>query len=409
MSVLYGRPTRLEEGRGRYNLGMLARIDRRWLGAGVLLILVVIWAALTRFGSQDGLEATPAPSRETQLAYLSPTSGPADIYFYDPELGQSRRLTETGGVSSFSVDFEQSYLYFNPANEAGGADIWQLDLARGDARLMHGCRTANCEGLSVAPGGRWLAYERRDPSSGGRTEIWLLDLESGEAQQLSPGGQVGFSPQWAARAPAGEVLSYYNQSASAYVLANPEGGEIERFANETGRPVAWEPGELSFVAAEQFPISTDILRGPEGEAVFQTPEPGSLAPVVVAVSQLMRYSVEGSGPLFADEKLIEDAAAAFSSDGRWLAFTRKYLDEQRWTPGRQLWLLNMESGEVRQLGEDANYQITALAWNPDSRRIAFVRTKQTDFGQPAELWLLDVATGQSQLIALDAYAPGWIP
>ena len=390
---------------------MLAQIDKRWLViGGVLLILLVVGTALALSLPSEQAATTPEPDRDAQLAYLSPTDGPADIYFYDPEIGQSQRLTETDGASSFSADLENLYLYFSAANEAGGAGIWQLDLARGAAQLLLDCGAASCEGLSLAPDGRWLAYERRDASVSAGIEVWLMDLVSNATRQLSPSREESSTPQWAGVIQPSLLLSYYNRSASAYILVNTDGEELERFDSDTARPVAWEPGGLNFVAAEQFPVSTDILRGLEGEAVFQTPEPGSLEPVVLLASQLFSFSSEGSSPLFEDgEQLIEDATAAFSPDGLWLAFTRKYLDEERWTPGRQLWLLDVESGKRRQLGEDANYQVTALAWSPDSRQIAFVRSNQTDFGQPAELWLMDVATGESQLIALDAYAPGWIP
>lgn len=369
-------------------------------------MLAALWAAVALSGASEGGEATPSPRPSAQLAYLAPTDGPADIYLYDAATGESQRLTEVEGVSSFSANGDQ--LYFSATNEVGGTDIWRLDLASGEANLLYACGESACDELSAAPDGTRLAFERREAAAAG-PEIWLLNLQTNGAERTSPAGQIALTPQWGQTAEGDLVLSYYDQDASAYVVADSDGNEIERYRNATGRPLAWETGATSFVAAEQYPISTDILRGPGGDAVFQTPEPGSLAPVVVTGSRLMHYNATGSRALFADgEELIEDATAAFSPDGARMAFTRKYLDEERWTPGRQLWLLDVASGDLRQLTEDADFQVTALAWAPDSHRIAYTRSNQTDFGQPAELWLLDEETGEAVMVALNAYAPAWV-
>jgi Tol biopolymer transport system component len=125
----------------------------------------------------------------------------------------------------------------------------------------------------------------------------------------------------------------------------------------------------------------------------------------------MQYDLDGGSQPLLDysDPMVEDALPTFSPDGQWLAFTRKYLDEERWTPGRQLWLLNMDSGELSQLTDSPNHQVIAIAWSPDGQQIAYVRANQVEFQNPLELWITYLDGSASQLIAVDAYAPAWVP
>lgn len=166
--------------------------------------------------------------------------------------------------------------------------------------------------------------------------------------------------------------------------------------------------------SRELPASSDIPRGPRGEAELATPDPTNQAPVEVLISALIRYQDDAQVSLFnyADD-LIEDASPAISPDSAYLAFTRKYLDADRWVPGRQLWILDLATSKTGQITDEPNYQIASLAWSPDGTRLVYTRTDQTDFSQPPAIWVLTPngtnATGTSpRLLVLDAYAPQWV-
>ena len=78
---------------------------------------------------------------------------------------------------------------------------------------------------------------------------------------------------------------------------------------------------------------------------------------------------------------------------RLLAFTRRYLDEDRWTPGRQVWLMSLTGGGTspcrsNRLTEAGEHLYTGLTWHPDGSQLAAVRFNVTLKTDPPEIWLV---------------------
>jgi Tol biopolymer transport system component len=109
------------------------------------------------------------------------------------------------------------------------------------------------------------------------------------------------------------------------------------------------------------------------------------------------------------EELVEDTSPAYSPDGRWLAFARKFLDTERWTPGRQLWVMEADGENAYALTHDEFFSHAALAWSPDSQTIAFVRAHRTSPDVPPEIWIINVDGSNPIRLVIGGYAPQWIP
>ena len=98
---------------------------------------------------------------------------------------------------------------------------------------------------------------------------------------------------------------------------------------------------------------------------------------ILSATHLVQYQGAGSSPkdLTMDVNL-EDASPAFSPDGSRLAFARRFLDIGRWTPGRQLWVMTINTGNVKQLTQVPFYSHYDFTWSLDSQHLAYARFKE---------------------------------
>lgn len=382
---------------------MLSRRNA-WLLLAVPVGVLLLWLL---FGRQEGQpeEEVSDQGLSGQLLYLTTQGEGAVLRAYDPKSGETQALTQDLQISSFHPAPDGLFIYFAAANGDLGADIWRLSVADLSTELLIACGQENCDGPQASPDGRYLAYTRLEAATG-LPQIWLYELGSGAGEALSTSGQIVRNLIWS---PDGR-LAYYNQTLAGYEIVGVESGERKLETNALGEGLTWLADSSAFIAAEAFRADSAILRGPTGEASLQTPEPGSQTALEITVSALLQYAEGGPVSLldYGSEQ-IEDAAPSASPNGRWLAFTRKYLDEERWTPGRQLWIYDFEDGRAVPLTESPSHQMSAIAWSADSSLLAFVRSNRTDFNQPTEIWIMRPDGSEAQLIAVEAFAPQWMP
>jgi hypothetical protein len=354
---------------------------------------------------------TSFTTRQPRLAFLYPSNGPANVFLHNPRTGEIDPLTNVfSGVLDFDVSPDGSVIYYSARNPQGGSDLYRLSLfmeneappgtpaptfAQPETVLL--CPQAQCSAVDVSPNGDFLAFERSDLAAAGQTvstRVWILPLaEPGEPFLAGDPGHQTLSPSWS---PDG-LLAFYDTHDAAFVVIQPGVGERARFPNQTGQPGDWHPDGTVYAAAEI------LFLNPGGSSTLVDLER-------LADSHLLLYPLDGEKAQ--DLTLlegIEDASPAFSPDGAYLAFGRKFIDLRQWTPGRQLWLRNLSDGEARQLTNDPLYNHYDFAWSPSSDRLAFVRFNQSALTQPPEVWTIDPLSGQATQIIIAGYAPQWLP
>ena len=193
------------------------------------------------------------------------------------------------------------------------------------------------------------------------------------------------------------MLSFYDVQQKAFILLDPRSGESTAIQNETGETGSWSPDGNLFVAPEiLFLTSNPSSSSPGGESL--------------PASHLIAYNLSSQQTSdLSHTPALEDVSPAFAPDGKLLAFARKYLDPVRWTPGRQIWLMQPDGSRARPLTNDPFLSHLAFAWSPDSTRLAYLRFNQAAPTEPVELWLMDADGSRPARLVTGAYAPQWTP
>lgn len=364
--------------------------------------------------------------RQPRLVYLYPADGAANIYALEPLSGANFPMTNhPGGVQDFQVDFSGTVIYYSVRNGGSGSDIYRLNLPASksaatpeapdqpaveatpsqELELILSCSRALCRSPAVSPDGRYMAYEHialpgSDEPNYPQVRLLSLHAQSFPVTDSSPDLVLAadplhqtLQPVWSSQG----ILALYDTNAAAYIFLDPQGGERARLPNKTGQSGAWSPDGRYFLAAEIFFLDENFSK-----------ELTNLEPMADSRLLLFDWQQDTIQDL-TPEETMEDASPAFSPDGEYLAFARKYLDITRWTPGRQLWLERFGSLEEHPLTDEPLYNHFEFTWSPDGDRLAYVRFNQSVLTEPPEIWLIDPATKQTKQLVIGGYSPQWIP
>jgi Tol biopolymer transport system component len=339
-----------------------------------------------------------------RLAYLYPANGSPNIYVYSPLTGEIEQITESGGVLDFDVDMGANMLYFSQRSGQRGSRIFRMPLGGSDelgTETILECVDALCQGVKVSPAGKYLAYERTAFVGGdgpAYPQVWVLALAGDGRGANGVPYRVGdplhqtTTPHWS---PDG-WLTYYDYADEAFVVLDLQGEEEIMLPNQTAEPGDWHPDGDRYIVPE---ITFVQLEDP-GEDLLQ--EIGS--------SHLILYQVsDGTSVDLTVLDTLEDTAPLFSPDGSQIAFARKYLTVEQWTPGRQVWLMGLNGIDMVQLTNEPYYNHYSFSWNPAGETLAYVRFNQVALIEPPEIWVIDPGTSQASLVIEGGYAPQWIP
>lgn len=336
-------------------------------------------------------------TRAPELLYLGRTDPEGDRrQLFRASLGGEppRQLTDhAGGVWDYAVHPQGEAIAYSVLREDGGSDLWRMDREGGDGRLLLACPEAACLNPAWSLDGRQLAYERRDIWAGAPNldpkagRIWLLDLVKERERPLFDYDVALHSPVWA---PQGERLAYVSPVLPGVEVYDLRTEDLLQFGNEWGAAPVWSPDAAYLVMPE-------LLLAGESLVV-------RLVRVDLDEEQLLDIS--------GDDDFVKDTSPAWSPGGGWIALGRQYLDEERWTPGRQIWLTRPDASESYTLLDDPMGDHFAFAWRPDGAALAYVRSDLAEGLQPlpdVSVWVYDLVQRKSVSIALEGVLPKWLP
>lgn len=361
-------------------------------------------------------EFTAAAARVAYLQ-LEPDGLTSNVWSVLLDGSERQRITdEPFGVNEFDVSPDGTRVVYSAVRADGGADLYETTLETLITTQLLACPGEECRNPRYAPDGQKLGFERRvlaDGEPGGRlpgSSISIVVVETGELLALPvPDEEVSHSPNWMFTG----NLSFVNETLRAIGWYNPQTGALDyapSFAVEMG---AWSPDGQWLVYSEillqehTHEPATDSA--PETDAATPSPEQG-VAQNDVFYTHLLRYNIT-SGQLreITDIQFVEDTAPAFSPSGRWLAYARKFVDAENWTPGRQLWVADANGANARQLTDAGIYNHSAFVWSPDEQTLVYMRFNVADFNAPPEIWAIETDGSNARLLAEGGALPRWLP
>jgi len=312
------------------------------------------------------------------------------------------------------VNASGTSIYYSTSSDQGGSAIYRLDLTEDmdpeeeeaetlpQTTLLLECPEGSCSSVVVSPREDFIAYERVALPGGEEPNyprVWLLPLTmlggGGEPRPLLAGSAAHqtLGPVWSSDG----LLTFYDTNAAEYVILNPRDGAQTAFPNLTGGAGAWHPNGVDFIAPEIIFLDEQTS---EGLSDLQSLANSHLI--------LFNWQDETTRDLTRFEEL-EDTSPAFSPDGAYLVFARKNLQVERWTPGRQIWLMRSGTWEAEPLTDDPLYNHFEFTWSPGGDVLAYVRFNQTVLTEPPEIWVMDPFIDRATQVIVGGFAPQWIP
>jgi Tol biopolymer transport system component len=356
------------------------------------------------------------------IAYTSDAAGNPDIWVMAAEGGEPLQLTHGLSLDTNPAWFPDKTAIAFESDSGGAPAIWQIPPLGGAAVKL----LTNAGDPAISPDGFRIAFTRADPtgplriavaplddlsrvrvltgyddglwdhvnpawSPDGRTicyagfkNLWLIPADGGEATRLTHVGAADRGPEWS---PDGRFVFFSSlpeeslalwcvrvSDGSVHRLTTGTSDEAEPSLSRDGRWLAYSVSDTNpdiGVLDRVTGLRTRIQGGaidecpavaPDGSAVaFSSDRRGSY--------DLWLQPLEGGrldGPPRRLTKHPGSAAvAAFSPDGRWLAYHR-IVDEQR-----DIWIVPSAGGPPQRITDHPANEIHP-AFSPDGSMLAFV-------------------------------------
>jgi TolB protein len=263
---------------------------------------------------------------------------------------------------------------------------------------LYTCSRAECANFDWAQDSRRLLFEKRSIEDDGRVgtpTLWWLDTNSGEvlplhadAGSLGAGGRIS---------PDGRWVSYHSPQQESLTIYNLEDGRSQTILNEIGTTAAWSP-DSQYLVAPMFDLV--ILHGDEGED-----HESHMHDYQTAVHLKLIDPESGEQTNLSGQISVEDSMPVWSPDGQWIAFGRR---QPGTNTARQLWLMRSDGSEARALTDDLAINHGPPSWSADGRSLLFQQIDQNNLAADPQIWLIDVDSGEKELLVLSGMQPSWL-
>ena len=339
--------------------------------------------------------------RRPQVAYLAPANeAPQNVWLVDfTDPASARQVTFSAeGIFNFAASPDGTRLAYAEHNASGTVDLHVLDLASGASSLLLACPDADCTTPAWSPDGTQLAYERMEFNSdlnlgASPTRIWLLTLDGAGAAianrpLFSDPQAISYGPVWS---PDGSRIAVYDSRSGGIMIYTFASDDELLIPSQQGSVGAFSP-DGNRMAYPNLLLAEGLTRSYIGLADL--------------TSRAITILTDPADP-------IDDERAVWEAGGQTLIVARRYQDE-RYTPGRQLYRVAMATGDAKPLIVDEAYYHGYFELDPGRTLLVLQRFPQptgspTDTEITPEIWVYNTEDETLVQVASNAFLPQWVP
>ena len=330
-----------------------------------------VWAQREELDAWRGRRASSSNNGPKGAASLevAGATGPADTWLAAKAGEAGDRTLLRGAASGHPLRARSALLLLVALAAAVGAAAWRSHSGSGHPEPALVARPLTSDpglewGPSLSPDGSEVVFSRAPAVSAPSPEsactgLTVLDLASRRTRSVGTG-----CAGWARWSPDGSRIAFTRYAAPTRqeVVVVPSAGGPEKVLGQiAGRQVAWTADGASLAVGDR-----------DSEA-----QPFALYLLTLETGRMRRLT---SPP----PEALGETEAAFSPDGRWLAFVR-------YGGLGHLFVVSAQGGDPRRLTED-EAQFHGLDWTPDSKEVLF---SAEDGGRGPHLWRVEAgAPGQ---------------
>jgi TolB protein len=329
--------------------------------------------------------------REPSLLYLSPSSGPSELWHISLSENDPAPIVLTstgGGISDFAVSQDGTRIAYSAFNDQNGIDLWLMSVSGQDARIIVNCGIDMCSGPAWSPDGLRLAYSREEvpPEENTRPNpphIWTVAISSGQTAPLFQDSQIlGYDPTWS---PDGRLLALYDDNVSGIRVLDLESGKQKVLETQQGLMGSWSPdgSRMLFTTLHirEDQTVTELLL-----VDFNTDEIRSI--------------------IDTDSAYTDIGVPAWSPTGEWIALNLRSEDSGL---GRELWMMRFDGSGAVPISRDPDFVYSGYFWDPWGQAILFQRYPLVAGDAEPDIMVWRVGDPEPQLVVKDGWLGQWLP